>query len=186
MSEYKSYGPDVRVSGEVIQAFMGGFPPEAQDLGLAILAEHGINNPKSGEFYVLQYLFDAMKEVESKFSREMLYRIGYNIAQNAILPPQMNSMEIALSGIDVAYHMNHVGGEIGHYAFTRLDSQSGVKKAKMVCRNPYSCSFDWGVIEGFAKRFQPQGCIDILVRHDETTGCRSKGHEECSYIISWV
>ncbi len=186
MSEYTSYDPQVTVSGEVIQAFIAGFPPEARNLGIAILAKHGINHPISGEFYKLQSLFDAMKEVDNKFSRQMLYRIGQNIATNAILPSEIHSMEIALSGIDVAYRMNHAGGRIGSYVFKRLVSENGVEKAKMVCRNPYSCSFDWGVIEGFAKRFKPEGCIDILVRHDETSGCRTKGKEECSYLISWV
>lgn len=186
MSEYESYDPQVRVSGEVIQAFINGFPAEARNLGIAILAEHGIDNPKSGEFYSLQSLFDSMKEVDKKFSRQMLYRIGYNIATNAILPSEIHSMEVALAGVDVAYHMNHTGGHIGNYVFTRLTSENGVEKARMVCHNPYSCSFDWGVIEGFAKRFKPEGCVDILVRHDETAGCRTKGQEECAYLISWV
>ena len=116
MSDYKSYAPNVKVSGEVVLAFKNGFPAEALNLGLAILAEKGINDPKPGAYYELQHLFDAMGEVESKFSRQMLHRIGYNIANNAKLPPEMNSMLDALAGIDAAYHMNHVGGEIGHYA----------------------------------------------------------------------
>ena len=186
MAQFKSFTPGVEVRGEVIQAFVAGFPPEVKKNGLQILEKHGIHDAGEGEFCPLQSLLDAMQEISDRYSRQMLYRIGTQIAHNAKLPPGLDSLETCLQSIDVAYHMNHRGGDIGEYIFTDLGEEGGLRKAKMVCANPYPCAFDRGVVEGFASRFKPPGCRDVLVREDESQPCRRNGAESCTYIISWL
>ena len=104
-----------------------------------------------------------MKEIQDKFSSELLFRIGEKIATNAILPPGINSLETCLASINTAYHMNHRRGEIGSYEYSYLGGGSGLKRAKMICPNPYPCAFDRGVIHGFAQRFKPAGAVDVIV-----------------------
>ncbi|MGO9121631.1 MAG: hypothetical protein ACLQPD_28980, partial [Desulfomonilaceae bacterium] len=115
MTEFKSFTADVEVIGQAIEAFIAGFPPELSKIGLGVLAANGIDKFSPGEYYPLQSLLNAMKEIQNKFSSEMLFRIGEKIAGNAVLPPGINSLEACLASIDTAYHMNHRRGDIGNY-----------------------------------------------------------------------
>ncbi|MEW6530239.1 MAG: hypothetical protein AB1473_05340 [Thermodesulfobacteriota bacterium] len=186
MAEFQSYSPRVEVVGEVVAAFIAGFPAEVREQGLSILAKHGISDPQAGQFIPLQALLDCMKEIGEKHSSQMLLRVGEQIAANAKLPPNLDTLETCLASIDVAYHMNHRGGEIGHYTYKYEGVQNGLHRATMTCENPYPCAFDWGVIEGFAKRFKPKDCVDVVVRHSSDEQCRRKGHESCTYHVSWM
>lgn len=186
MAEFKAYERGVEVLGEVLAAFIAGFPKGTEKMGLAILERHGIKDPRLGQWYPLQSFLDAMKEISNKFGGHLLSRIGEQIAINAVLPPGLDSLEKCLGSIDVAYHMNHRGGEIGHYNYTQEDSQGGLQRAKMVCPNCYPCVFDFGVIEGFSQRFKPAEAVGIVVRHDDSQPCRRKGDDSCTYIISWT
>jgi hypothetical protein len=186
MAEFKSFDPAVQVAGEVVNAFREGFPQEVRGFGTSILEKYGIHEARPGEFYPVQALLDAMKKVSEDLGAQMLYRIGYQIATNAILPPGIDSLEKCLQSIDLAYHMNHRNGEIGRYEFVPGETERFLRRIKMVCNNPYPRSFDVGVIEGFAMRFKPPDCVDVLVRHDETGPCRKKGGEYCTYIVSWA
>lgn len=186
MAEFKSFSPAVEVTGEVLMAFLAGFPREFESPGLLILEKHGLSEPKPNGFYSLQRFLDAMKEISDTYSAQMLYRIGEQIALHARLPPGINDLQRCLESIDVAYHMNHRGGEIGVYEYRFLGTQDFMERATMTCSNPYPCVFDRGVIEGFARRFKPPEFSDIVVRHDDSQPCRRRGDESCTYVISWV
>ena len=80
----------------------------------------------------------------------------------------------------MAYHMNHKGGEIGYYRFTKTGERSGV----MECKNPYPCDFDMGLVQAMAQRFAPAGSHPKVV-HDTTKPCRAKTGDACSYLITW-
>ncbi|MBI4963428.1 MAG: hypothetical protein HY913_09130 [Desulfomonile tiedjei] len=186
MAEFKSLSPAVEVAGEVLMAFLAAFPQEFRSSGLRILEQHGLSDPKPNQFYALQNFLDAMKQISQSFSTQMLFRIGEQIALHAALPPGIDDLQKCLASIDVAYHMNHRGGEIGRYDYKLLGTEVGLGKATMTCPNPYPCSFDRGVIEGFAKRFKLPGSYDVLVRHDDSQPCRGKGDESCTYIVTWL
>jgi hypothetical protein len=186
MAEFVSFEPDVEVIGEVIRAFIGGFPSELSEVGMKILTKHGIENPQEGQFYPLQALLDSMREISEGYGAHMLYRIGVQIASNAVLPPGLDTLEGALGAIDIAYHMNHRSGNIGNYVYEDLGVDGGLRRVRMVCSNPYPCSFDRGVIEGFTDRFRPKDCTDVLVRHDDAQPCRKEGSGSCTYFVSWI
>lgn len=186
MAEFKSFARGVEVQGEVVMAFLSGFPPEGKAAGVTILERHGLSNPVAGQYYPLQGFLDAMKEISDAFTAQMLFRIGEQIALHAALPPGIDDLQKCLALIDTAYHMNHRGGEIGRYEYHYLGGERGLQRASMVCRNPYPCGFDRGCIEGFARRFKPQGSYDVVVRHDDSQPCRRNGQDSCTYIISWL
>jgi hypothetical protein len=76
--------------------------------------------------------------------------------------------------------MNHRGGEIGRYGFTKTAERKGV----MDCRNPYPCDFDQGILEAIVRRFMPAGSVPTI-RHDASKPCRAKQGDSCTYQISW-
>jgi hypothetical protein len=186
MAEFRSFAPNVEVRGEVMAAFIGGFPAGTQEIGLECLQKSQISGVRPGEWYPLQSFLDAMKEIRDRFGVSFLSRVGEQIAMNAVLPPGLDSLEQCLSSIDVAYHMNHRGGEIGHYQYTYKGIERRLHRAVMSCANPYPCSFDLGVIQGFSNRFKPATAIDVVVLHDDSGPCRRRGEESCIYTISWT
>lgn len=186
MAEFVSFSPNVEVRGEVVEAFIAGFPAGTREIGLECLMKFDIRDPRPGAWYPLQPFLAAMKELKERLGAPFLTRIGEQIASKAVLPPGIDSLEACLSSIDTAYHMNHRGGEIGHYHYTYQGTQRGLHRAVMACSNPYPCSFDLGVIQGFARRFKPASAIDVIVIHEEGGACRKKGDLSCNYLISWT
>ena len=71
-----------------------------------------------------------------------LVSIGMKIPETAVFPPEIDSIDSGLNSIDVAYHMNHRGGEIGVYQATTVSKQ----QIDVLCRNPYPDYFDYGII----------------------------------------
>jgi hypothetical protein len=179
MAQFKAYSPSVQVNGQTVLSVvqgMGAFKERA----LKVLADNGIPNPQVNQWYPQQSWLNAFKTLSETVGPTTLKLIGQSIPANADWPPQVNSIETALPSIDVAYHMNHKGGEIGHYSFT----QTGPKSGKMVCDNPYPCEFDRGIVEAVAKKFAPPSAF-VTVVHDDSQPCRKKGENACTYQITW-
>jgi len=179
MPEFVALSPNVEVNGQTVLAVVDGMGA-FRNLALEILKRHGVDDPKLEGWYRQQLWLDAFKEIYERVGKSTLNLIGRKIPENAKFPPEIDSIDKALPAIDVAYHMNHRGGEIGHYAFTEL----GPNQAKAVCANPYPCDFDLGLIQSMAKRFQPAGRTST-VAHDQTQPCRRKGGDSCTYLVSW-
>jgi hypothetical protein len=180
MAQFVSFSPKVEVNGETIYSVvdgMGAFKNKAVD----ILSQNGIKDPKPGTWFPQQSWLNAFRTISDTIGKSTLRSIGGKIPANAKFPPDIDSIEKALQAIDVAYHMNHRNGEIGHYTFSSI----GPKSAKMVCRNPYPCAFDGGIIEAMAQRFKPKDSMFVRVEHDDSSPCRDKGGDSCTYLIRW-
>jgi hypothetical protein len=194
MAQFKSFVPNVEVAGITILAFIAGIK-QFKERAYEMLSLNGIAEPKVGVWYLQQNYLNAFKLISEKVGPSTLYQIGSSIPANAQWPPNIKSLEDALTSIDVAYHLNHrLNGEIlynptsnlmkegiGHYRFTKVDA----RKAKMVCENPYPCDFDRGLIESVSNKFKPIGVAAVVVIHDDTQPCRKKGLHSCTYKISW-
>ena len=179
MTQFKAINPKVEVSGAAVLSVVEGI--EAfKKTALEILAKHGIADPKKEGWYLQQSWLDAFREISEKIGPATLRRIGTKIPETAMWPSEIKTVEEALASIDVAYHMNHQGGEIGHYRFEKTGKKSG----RFLCDNPYPCAFDFGIIKATARRFAGKDAIPV-VKHDDTQPCRAKGGESCTYLISW-
>jgi hypothetical protein len=179
MAQFKAFAPNVEVNGETIRSVVNGMGI-ASNLGLKILAEQGIVDPKPGQWYPQQAWLNAFQTVAEKVGASTLMAIGKAIPENAQWPAEINSIEKALASIDVAYHMNHRGGEIGHYLFEPTGPNSG----KMICHNPYPSDFDRGIIYAVVRKFAPQGAYPS-VWLDATALTRKNGADSCTFLISW-
>jgi hypothetical protein len=179
MAQYKALAPDVEVNGPTVLSFindMGAFKVMFQK----ILAENGIIDPKEECWYSQQNWLDAFKVIAQKTGPATLKKIGMNIPSAAIWPPQIDSIEKALASIDIAYHINHRGGEIGHYQFEKVNDRS----SRIICDNPYPCDFDKGLIEATAIRFANVGEYP-LCKHQDPQVCRKTGASICTYLVTW-
>jgi hypothetical protein len=180
VGQFVAFSPRVEVNGETVLSIVSGLGV-FKSRALEILSSSGIPDPQPGQWFSQQSWLDAFKRIAEKLGSSTLFQIGKAIPANAQWPPSIDSIEKALASIDVAYHMNHRGGEIGHYTFTSTGEESG----KMVCNNPYPCDFDRGIIAAVAEKFKLQGSIMVKVKHDESAPCRNKGGDSCTYLIEW-
>ncbi len=186
MAEFSSYEPEkVEVLGEVIESFILAFPEKVRDFGLAALEKHGICDIDPNAYYKAQPFLLALRDIAQDVGRNWMTRIGERIALRVELPPQWGTLRAALEGLDKAYHSKYRGGEIGNWTYLHEGVSGGLTRGTMISRNHYCCAFDRGVLEGFAKRFRPDGVTDVLVRHDDSQPCRKNGADSCTYIVSW-
>ncbi len=178
MAQFKAFSPKVEVNGQTVAAVvkgMGAFKATA----MAILRANGLTDISDGTWHRQQAWLDTFAEITKKSGPATLTQIGRTIPECAKFPPEVKDLETALKAIDVAYRMNHRGGEIGCYKFEKIDAKS----ARMICRNPYPCDFDKGIISAMASRFA-NGRV-VKVEHDGQAECRKKGAESCTYSIKW-
>jgi len=179
MAQFKAKSPVVQVNGETVLSIVDGMGA-FKSMAITILSDCGIKNPTPGQWYPQQAWLDAFKIISDKIGKATLTKIGNKIPENAKFPPTIDNIEKALSSIDIAYHMNHKGGEIGHYNYHKVSDKS----AKLVCDNPYPCEFDRGIIEAMAKKFRPPTSLPRIL-HDDKAPCRKDGAESCTYHVEW-
>lgn len=177
MVEFEAFEAGVEVNGRSVLAVVDGLG-HFKDKAVAILAAHGISQLDAEEWYSQQSWLNAFREIAEKLGPHALYSIGAKIPENAQFPPSLDSLEKALASIDMAYHLNHRGGEIGTYELHKWSDGS----LHFCCHNPYPCEFDRGIIEGVARKFGPADHY-IIVKHDDSAPCRTKGEDSCTYHL---
>jgi hypothetical protein len=179
MAQFRSFSPGVLVNGQTVLSVVDGMGSFAQT-AVAVLARHGIKQPTPAGWYPQQAWLDSFEEIAKSIGPRTLNQIGQSIPKNARFPVGVNSVEDSLASLDDAYHMNHRGGEIGHYVFKK----TGAKSGQIECNNPYPCEFDLGIVQAIAKRFAAPGA-QIEVVHDPAKPCRSRQGESCTFLVTW-
>jgi hypothetical protein len=181
MKECQIEHHDVQVAAGAINAFLDAFGAY-RSRGVKVLARHfGVDTLSSepGSLYPVEKLLDGMRELQSQFGRSFITRIGQAIYERTAFPPNLDSVPAALAAADTAYYMNHTNGagKLGHYTW----ALEGPRAGRMICDNPYPCSFDQGIFAGIAAQF---GQVAKITHVDEAT-CRHTGGDQCTYLIEW-
>jgi len=182
MSEYNALDRDVETNGQTILATLEGvsrFSDTYKQQVRDALADNGIEDPKSGEWYPQQAWLDAFEVLAAELEPHLLDRIGEQIPETADWPADPSTVEEGLRSINVAYQRNHRGGEIGHYRVVEIDDTVGTIR----CKNPYPCPFDRGIIRAVTQRFAP---VERFVFVEETgEECRREHGDSCVYSVYW-
>jgi hypothetical protein len=177
MAQFKAFESGVEVNGQTVNSFVDGVPDAFEDKALGILATHDIEAPHPDEWYPQRAWLDAFDEIATEVGTATLTQIGESIPESAEWPPDVDSVTGGLDSIDDAYHMNHRGGDIGHYRVER----TGDGEVTVRCNNPYPCAFDEGIVRAVASEFA-DGYPAVTEVGNE---CRSDGGDECVYEVTW-
>lgn len=176
MAQFVGFDPNVLVSGQsmmiIIQAMGKRVCP--------LLKKHGMENIQPDLWYPQQPYLDFFREIALGDFRSVLISIGMLVPTLMYWPENVQTIIQALFFIDEVYQMNHKGGTIGSYQAV----QTRERQIEMRCENPYPCDFDYGLIYGAAKLYQPAD-EHILVTHASTGRCRKYGGDTCVYTVSW-
>ena len=181
MAQFKAFQDGVEVNGQTVLSVVNAIST-GQEARLQLLWKHGID-PKPDKWYSQQNWLNAFKDIANSIGESTLFTIGKAIPENAKFPPEINTLESALKAIDMAYHMNHRGGEIGHYTLIEYDEKNRV--AIMECNNPYPSEFDRGIITTMVRKFKPKDSLKNDVVLDTSKETRKKGANTCTYKIRW-
>jgi hypothetical protein len=182
MIDLEPFDEDVEVNGQTVLAVVAGAAAVSErfeDSARRILAQNGIDDPQPDEWYPQSAWLAAFEAIANDIGDSTLRNIGMTIPANAEWPPDVDSVAGGLESINRAYHMNHRGGDIGHYRCESVENG----EATVVCENPYPCSFDQGIVEAVVDEFNPDSSY---IRVEETSEqCRDDGSKRCQYRVSW-
>lgn len=176
MAEYVTFDPNVETKGAAIMSTIAGLGDEA----IPILEGFNLYPIDPENWYSQQTFLNALKQFsDTNYMNEVA--IGMKIPDHAAWPPSITTVHDALESINVAYQMNHRGGKIGGYYYTKTGDQSGT----MIGENPYPSDFDYGLIYRVVQKFRDPSSRKILVIRDEDQPTRQKGADSCTYHIEW-
>lgn len=176
MAQYIAFTPNVEVKGISILGIIETMGEEV----IPIFEKHNLVDISPDEWYNQQEYLNAYKEL-AELNFMNLVAIGMKVPDHAVWPPHIKTVHDALASVNVAYQMNHRGGEIGSYDYTALGDQQGV----MVCHNPYPSDFDYGLIYRIVQKFRTDERNNITVKRDNKSPNRLTGADSCTYHINW-
>jgi hypothetical protein len=197
--EYEAFEKGIEVNGQTVWAIVDGFRAFSMMASEFLLAEkigekgqNGVAVVRPDAWYSQEAWLRVFKKIGTSVGEAVLFQIGLSIPRNAKFPPWVIDVHSAVKSIDIAYHMNHrkQGKEmfdpadgtmlegIGHYGY---EGAADGRHIISVCKNPYPCSFDRGIITTMAQKFAPIA----QVVHDDSKPCRRKGADNCTYIVTW-
>ena len=175
MSRYEPIEDDIEVLGSSIISTISSLPDEEESSIKEIFAQHGIENPNGDEWYSNQTNLAALSTLYQKFGSGMLQKIGRDKPKNINWPPEIETATDAIMSINKAYQKNHRNGKIGGYHAEKLDDS----RIKLLCDNPYPCSFDEGIIEGVTFEF----ATGTAIVNEIGDQCREEGGNHCTYEV---
>lgn len=179
MAEFRAFAAGAKVDGQVILSVLKvleGF----RNTAMRILREKGIDNPRPGKLYCQQAWLDAFKIISDRVGSLCLVQVGRMIHEANFLRTDIDSLEKALVSVDEVYRKTHDNDKSGKYMFIRM----GLNSARVICRTPYPCDLDKGIIQSMSWRYKPVGTLGAVVFHDGP-GCRKNGDDECVYMVRW-
>lgn len=182
MAQFEAFDDDVEVNGQTVQSMIAGAGDVSsifEDRMEETLADHGIEEPRTDEWYAQQAYLDAFESVADSIGQRTLTNIGKKIPDQADWPPGIDSVPEGLESINEAYQMNHRNGDIGYYEYEPMGDSEG----KVFCKNPYPCAFDKGIVKAVVSRFSPES--NLVTVSEEGDDCRQSGGDECVYHVSW-
>jgi len=182
MPQFVSYNSNIEVNGYTIQSFIKGVTPLFRQKIISILADNDINNLEKDNWYNQQNWLDAFKQIYETIGEHTLFSIGKSIPDSAIFPDYIKNLKDALASIDIAYHENHRGGEIGYYRLIKYNSKK--REAIMECKNPYPDAFNQGIITSIVRKFKPTNSLGHEVKQGDKAS-ENIDPELSTYLIRW-
>jgi hypothetical protein len=194
----KGFEANIEVSGECIGAILDGFK-QYPGVAVKVLARFGLIKSEAmkpsdidrAAWYPMEAWLAAHNVIADEVGANSMYAVGRRIPQNGPIPPNVKDIHDAIPALDVAYHLAHrksgivmfnpETGEmlegIGHYRY----EPRGERTVACIAENPYPCDFDRGLVSAMTQRFEEFS----QTVHDDTSACRKKGGESCTYIVTW-
>jgi hypothetical protein len=180
MKKYVASSPEAEVVGQMLLAIVESVYSERI---MPVLEQHGITDVDPAKWYSWQTVLDFSKTLASDASTAMgnLVSVGMKVsdASAALLPPEVDSIPAMFSILNTLYNtvVRSHNGE--GYEFKVL----GDRHVQLVDNNPMPHDLVYGIVYGFARRFNPPGGA-LTVKRDYLNP-DSPDADGAVYDITW-
>jgi hypothetical protein len=196
--QFRPFEPGIEVWGICVEPFVEAFKL-FPSVAMKRLVSHGIGTLKGKDvvidrqaWYPQDEWLKAFEDISTSVGPRATFQVGQYIPRHAVFPPTVTDIHSGVISVDVAYHMNHrkngkvmfdpTNGQklagIGSYGY---QAAPGERKIHCVCKNPYPCEFDKGILTSIVQRFEKTA----KVAHDDRAECRKNNADSCTYLITW-
>lgn len=176
MAEFIAFDPHVEVIGQSIFTIVAALDKQA----VPVLEQYNLAKIDPEAWYPVQDFLDALRDLSEQEYFNMV-SVGMQVPDVAVFPPEIDTVEKALTLLGEAYQMNTRGGDVGEYVFKKTSERSG----EMFCRNPYPSDLDYGLIYRLIQKYRPADSETFNVTRDDSIPNRKTGGDACTYHISW-
>ncbi|MBK8029805.1 MAG: hypothetical protein J0M07_04195 [Anaerolineae bacterium] len=170
MAEFKALNPKATVIGQAIM----GVSMALGERAVPILQKYGLGTIDPAAWYPQQAWLDVLREVDQGDMFDLV-AIGKQVSSLVPLPGEINSVESALLMLTKTYDHNN-----RNCPGTSSATLTGERQIQIDICDPYPRNMVYGVIYGFAARFEPQAIVRYLnnVPPPSASDC-------CTYIVTW-
>lgn len=145
------------------------------------------------EWYDLDRYLLGLKDIQAKVGEEKLRQVAFTTIQFAPLPTFIQDISASLRHLDKAYHLNlsrdgiktmfdEATGKSGEGAGKILtEIIPGIRKAVCTSTTCFPTSYEQGLIEGFAKKFQQTAVVTL----DKSKPMKKYGADSNTFVINW-
>jgi len=177
----------IEISGEVILACSAGFPEDQRPFLEECFSRAGLllETTEAERFYCYMYYLNALRDIRDRFGDMIIEKIAYNCMQHINFPADWSHLRTSLENLDTGYKLHVRGGHAGHYGYEAVQ-HSSMSQVRMRDDTPLPCEYTRGVLEGLSMRYPPLGGGQAVIRHDDSSPCKKKGGDSCTYVVSWI
>lgn len=173
----------IEVKGSIVMSAVKAFPNNSNLLVL-MLKERGIEFLFPDNWYPWKDWLSCLHEIQTRFSKTILYEMGKKISETAEFPPQINTIYDILVSSNIAYHMNYRNGRIGYYKLIEYDEDS--RLAILKCHTATPTELLRGTICGVINKLKPadSSMVNVfLMKTDEPS--KPEGGLSDYFKIRW-
>jgi hypothetical protein len=180
MKEFECPVADILVTGSGVEPFLAAFGPY-RVRGEKVLTRHfgaSIEQALTDGVPIGAFL-RAMSELQEQFGPPFMRKVGSYVLERCVFPPGIDTIAKCLALTNVAFYMNHTDDgqqRLGTYDWKATGERSGRMRVDV----PYPCALDLGILESFARKFEPAAKVE-----HEPGPCRHHGDSSCTYVVEW-
>jgi len=117
-----------------------------------ILEQHRLTHIYPDKWYPIQVWLDVLSDIQSMPGGMFdLVAIGMNIIERLPLPPEVDSVEVALLNFGEGYQWSHRNGDVGEI-YTEI---LGERHVRVTISTPYPPDLMYGMTYAMARRLLP-------------------------------
>lgn len=146
----------------------------------AILQKHGLAKLTPDKWYPQQDYLNVYNDIFEQRVNVMhnLVAIGMKTVDEAVFPPDIQTLQDALMAMDVYYHLNNEDKDGGW--------QVELHQNQAICTSttPFPTDFEYGILYALVRRFQPENHT-FIVKYDGERPEKTGPDNPCRYIVTW-
>lgn len=162
-------------SGAALNSFILALG-HAHEVVHKILSDAGVERIDPERWYEFDWARSIYHKIGAQVGRGALIEVGRRMIQTAEYPPGIDDIPTLLMSLDVAYHLNARGPDIGEIRCIIEEQHC----ATLVWTPTFPCELNIGILEGSCARYGARA----LVEHGGG-GCMNDGATSCTYHVSW-